>query len=305
MAEPHANILVRLIQHEYKGEIVKSYAHSFVETLQAQGFNVTLCGKGTDTSYETQLLTFEHDFFIDLDCGRDREGNLHFLHEKCPLPAAVIFTDSHGNPTLHKRAAKNYDHVFFAVWDKRQLFENHPSAHWLPNATDTTWFNPSFKTMHPEYDFGFFGSKGGLHRADPLIEICKRRGWTYNVSQICPPWKHMWPATAEAMGKCRFLFNHGQKHDLNLRVFESMAMGIPLISDFDIRSGSDKLFEPWTHYIPYTSYTYDGLEYAMEWAMENELETYTIAEEAHKLVASKHLVHHRVEKVLETIGASR
>jgi hypothetical protein len=294
-----------MLRRTHEDKIVQSYAESFFRELcQIADHEVIHTGpEGVDLD---ALDLKEWDFLIDLDCGRDRRGNLTFVASsdrhasKVPINSAVWFVDSHGHPDLHRRLAPKYDHVFYAVWDKRSLFEKHSSAHFLPNATDDTWFSSHWKGAFPpvekKFDFGFFGSKNGLSRADDMVEICKKHGWTYDVRQVNRQTKHRWPATSEAMEKCRFLFNKGQKHDINLRIFESMAMGIPLICDLDERSGIDRLFKPWVHFIPYTSK--ETLEDVMDICMSG-FDALNIADSAEKEVTEKHLVKHRVEEILE------
>jgi hypothetical protein len=243
------------------------------------------------------------DLLLDIECGRDKEGSLgwHCETEKVPCKSAVYMIDSHGHPTNHKRAARNYDHVFFAVWSKRDLFAKHPSAHWSPNFTDLRWFNgKQYPITGFEYDFGFFGSKGGLDRAKPLIQIANNHSWSHHVGQICPGGKHQWPGTAEAMAACKYLFNKGQKHDgPNLRVMESMLMNRPLISDFDPTSGMNQLFTEGKHYLGYEYFTYEGLEEKMTWCMENPREAKAIAEAAYREVWNNHLVGNRIEQIME------
>jgi spore maturation protein CgeB len=248
---------------------------------------------------------------MELDNGRDGQGRLSFGQQfdrsdiQINIPKVVWFVDSHGQPDLHKSLSTHYDHVFFSVWDKRTLFAGHPSAHWCPNATDPEFFYPIVKG-EPEFDFGFFGSKTGLERSNPMIEICKKRGWTYDVRQVGGGiGKHKWPRTGEAMNNCRTLFNHGQKHDgPNLRVVESMAVGRPLITDIDPRSGMDRLFEPTEHYLGYEAYSYKGLEEKMEFAMAHPGWCISMADNARKLVLAKHLIVHRVEQILEVLNAA-
>jgi hypothetical protein len=242
------------------------------------------------------------DLVLDVDCGRDEKGVLHWMAQEArlPVPSAVMFIDSHGYPSLHHRVGKNYDHVFFAVWDKRDLFAKHPSAHWCPNFTDSNWFDAGGYIEEKVFDFGFFGSKGGLERADRLVNIANNNGWTHDVRQICPGHKHRWPFTGTAMAKCKNLFNKAQKHDgPNLRVMESMAMGRPLICDRDERSGMDKLFTPYEHYVPYEYFKYEGLEDAMEWVMIETKASALMAERAYREVMDHHLVENRVEQILE------
>ena len=279
---------------------VESYARCVHAELEKLGHTV-------DNVYGQEFTNTDYyDVYLELDNGRDATGELgfgkHIDRSDITIPTAVWFIDSHGRPDLHKALAGAYTHVFFAVWDKRDLFTGHPSAHWCPNATDPRFFYPTW--TKPEFDFGFFGSKTGLDRADKMIEICNAHGWTYDVRQIGGgPFKHKWPRTCEAMNNCQTLFNHGQKHDApNLRVLESMAVGRPLISDQEDRSGMDLLFVPGKHYLPYESYTQIGLEAQMVNAMNND---YTeMAEAARKLVLEKHLIKNRVEQMLEVFNAT-
>ena len=287
---------------------VETYARSMIRVLRERGHDVVESPKHPP---KASAVYDSFDLLLDIDCGRDAKGELRWHGEKTKpnVKSAVYYIDSHGNPTMHKRMAKNYDHVFFAVWDKRDLFIKHPSAHWCPNFTDLQWFNGEDYLYPSEddqeaVDFGFFGSKGGLARADKLIEVCNDSGrYTHRVAQICAGGKHRWPHTAQAMANCRYLFNHGQKHDgPNLRVMESMAMLRPLVNDYDIRSGMGKLFTSWEHYVPYQSYTYTGLKEALQFCIDNPKKADDIAYRAFLEVKNKHLVGNRIDQILEVAG---
>lgn len=305
MAISSRNIAINLLKFSYKDQLVQSYAQSVVKEVKALGHEVTEIGPGTEWKHEFDLTGF--DLILDLDCGRNPDTgslNFRFQNSSSPIPSVVWFIDSHGNPSLHHRLARNYDHVFFAVWDKRDLFASHSSAHWCPNATDSTWFNTSYRSPSPCYDFGFFGSKMGLSRASEMKDVCVKNDWSCDVRQISSVNKHRWPYTAQAMGNCKVLFNRGQKHDgPNLRVVESMAMGLPLISDQDPRSGMDKLFTPWEHYYPYKFDTYEGLDHAMKLIKTDHQKALNIGEAAMKEVLEKHLIKHRVQQMLEVAFA--
>lgn len=286
----------------YQSRPVENYSRSMTRALRDLGHDVMEVPRGRLKNEDAYNRV---DLLLDIDCGRDSEGGLgwHCQSKKVPCRSAVLFIDSHGHPTAHKRLAPNYDHVFFAVYAKRDLFAKHPSAHWSPNFTDRQWFDgETYPVSKYAYDFGFFGSKGGLDRAKPLIEIANDQGWTHHVGQICPGGKHQWPNTAVAMAACKNLFNHQQKHDgPNLRVLESMAMKRPLVCDNDPSSGMDRLFTPGVHYIPYESYTYNGLKEAMQFVMNNPKKAETIAELAYERVKKSHLVEHRIEQIMEVV----
>lgn len=293
-------VLVARNHQSIKGEPVETYGASIVRVLRERGHEVVDVPKSHTQNYDGI------DLCLDIDSGRNEKGDLIWQVTDKPLPcrSAVMFIDSHGYPSMHKRLALGYNHVFFAVWSKRDLFTKHPSAHWCPNFTDDKWFDGAgYPMTETPKDFGFFGSKGGLERADPLQIIADRRGWSTEIRQVNANGKHRWPQTAIAMSHCRSLFNKGQKHDgPNLRVMESMLMNRPLISDKDTTSGMDKLFEPWIHYIPYEYFTFEGLEESMRFCMTSQVGAREIAENAYREVKANHLVGNRVDQILEVVS---
>jgi hypothetical protein len=289
------------------GRWVDTYATAVHEELKLRGHNIIPIGEGHDLKTPDDLDTSKLTFHLDLDNGRNSKGELSFFRPdynfRCPT--GVWFIDSHGNPTLHHRAARYYTHVFFAVWAKREIFQNHKSVHWCPNATDSRWFSfKCFPDIEPTFDFGFFGSRGGLDRANPLKNICHDRGWSCDIRQVAKPFRHKFPQTGAAMAACRNLFNHGQKHDPpNLRVMESMLMNRPLLTDTDPRSGISKLFTDGYHYIGYESYTHADLEEKMEWVIDHPEEAKEIAYNGYQEVRDNHTISNRVEQILGVIRA--
>ena len=288
-----------------RGNPIVSYSDSTHRALVDLGHNVTLMGEGhvykTFKDISTSFLD-RQALFIDLDCGRNKEGSLsfHCFEQRAPIPSAVRYIDDHGHATYHKRAARNYDHVFFAVWDKRDIFTNHPSVHWCPNASDAKYFYKDVQsdaTDSRPIDIGFFGSKGGLDRADTLKLIAQRHTWTCDVREIGKE-RTRWPATAEAMARCRVLFNKSQKHDSpNQRVIESMLMERPLVTDRDSRDGMSKLFELGEHYLSYA--TTSELANNIEWCLREPSLASSMARRAYKEAYEKHQVKNRVEQILE------
>jgi len=302
-----ANIILgRKIDYGKRGERIITYADSTEQALKDLGHTVCPVGEGYSSTTLEELpkgVMIHADFFLDLDCGRNKEGNLAFQTEKPSIPSAVRYIDTHGHPSLHKRLAKNYDHVFFAVWDRRDIFTNHPSTHWCPNASDAKYFYKGIRTDQHDsrpFDVGFFGSKGGIDRADILDEICARHAWTKDVREIGKN-RQKWPATSEAMAQCKVMFNCGQKHDgPNQRVIESMLMDRPLISDRDPRDGMKELFEEGTHYLSYSSPS--ELADNLGWCLREPSLAASMAHRAYELAYEKHQVKHRVEQILEVCG---
>jgi len=288
------------------GEI-PTYNLSTYLALVNKGHEVKRIGQGHEINSLSDIPENEikkYDLFLDIDCGRNKNGDHHFQlpSSKCPIPSAIRLVDSHGHPTLHRRTAKLYSHVFFAVWRRRELFVNHPSSHWSPNASDTIWFD-YFQHLdtwrYPKYSFGFFGSAGGLSRADDLVSVCDDNNFhKYDVREIGKSWKRRWPRTAKAMANCRFLFNRGQKHDgPNQRVIESMLMKRPLITDRDKEDGMNILFIEGEHYLGYDNKS--ELANQMQWVKTEPDVASTMASKAYDEVRENHQVQNRVDQILE------
>lgn len=296
---------------------VPCYAASYAREFAYRGHNVVAIGEGHEIKHLDAAPDRDWDLIVEIENGRNAEGQLRFQVPEIDWPAipptAVVLIDSHGHPDLHQAVARSYEHVFFAVWDKRDLYAKHASAHWCPNATDLKWFDRTMKTemdamlrwenITTSFDFGFFGSKMGLERANTLVEICKQRGWKCDVREVVKAHRHRWPSTAMAMAACRFLFNQGQKHDgPNQRVMESMAMCRPLITDLDERDGMSQLFEVGKHFLGYHKGVAGELEEMMGYLYDNPAIGQEMAERAYQEVCEKHLIGDRVDQILGVVG---
>lgn len=301
-------ILSYMRKTDVEGEL-PTYDRSFFNALLDKGHDVMRIGENQEGYKNTNEIPDpefkSYDLFIDLDCGKNIKGDQHFQYVsgRAPIPSAVRFIDTHGHPSLHKRMAGNYDHVFFAVWRKRDAFIKHPSAHWCPNASDDTWFDYDLfpnEWENPKKEIGFFGSKEGLSRANELVDICNNApsNFSHDVREVGKTFKRRWPRTAQQMARCKTLFNKGQKHDgPNQRVIESMLMNRPLITDRDKTDGMSKLFSEGDHYLGYE--TRSQLFDQMRWVKSNEDLAKSMAFRAYHLVKEKHLVRHRVDQVLD------
>lgn len=279
------------------------YAQSYVDAFKDMGHEVFTAGEGHPLTLVDELPAV--DAIVEIENGRSETGELRFqvpLMDRTGVMTAVVLIDSHGHPDHHAAVARAYDHVFFAVWARRDLFTQLPSTHWCPNATDWKWFGKEqFSDIPRVIDFGFFGSRRGLSRADDLVEICKRRGWSYDVREVVKSRRNRWPTTGKAMAACKILYNKSQKHDgPNQRVMESMAVGAPLLNDIDARSGMDQLFDGMVHYVPYDV---SCLEKNMEWLLEHTEDAATIAQAGCEEVRLKHQVSNRAAQVMEVLNA--
>ena len=286
------------------GRLVDCYASSVARELRALGHNLLEVGEGHPISSLEDLDPYSFDFLLEIENGRNDKGDLFFQQGKYMwrIPSAVWLIDSHGQPDLHKAVSKRYSHVFFAVWNRRDLYAEHKSAHWCPNSTDLKWFGyENFKDVSVIHDFGFFGSKTGIDRADGLRDACVKNNWSFDIRQVTKPRRHKWPSCGRAMSGCKILFNKGQKHDgPNQRVLESMAVFRPLLCDRDPKSGLEKLFVEGRHFIGY-NHDESDLEEKCKWIVDNYDKSLAIADEAYFEASTKHTIANRVNQILETL----
>lgn len=287
------------------GKPVECYANSFLRVLQKLKHNVTTVGEGHDRGFLGELNEKNFDLLIEIENGRNSQGELVFQQSLAnwTLPSVVWLIDVHSGSGVYGHVAPNYKHVFFAPWIKRDVFKDHSSAHWLPNTSDTRWFDREhFTEVQCQFEWGFHSSKMGLARADRLVDVCKRRNWSCDVRQVTKAGRQRWPSMGEAMSACANLYNWGQKQDgPNQRVIESMLTGRPLLNDLSALDGMSKLFSEGKHFIGYRR---DGadLEEKMEFIMNNTETCKSIAESAYQEAKSKHLIEHRVASILEVVS---
>lgn len=282
---------------------VECYARSFLRVLQEKGHTVTTVGEGHNVPFLGELSQKDFDLLIEIENGRNRKGELLFQQSKANwiIPSVLWAIDPHGQPGIHQHVAPYYKYVFYAPWIKRDLYTDHQNAYWLPNCTDLKWFNrSSFGHIKPQFDFGFHSSRLGLARASKLIEICKKHGWSYDVREVTKAGRQRWPSYSEALRGCFNGYNFSQRQDFpNQRVFETMAMGVPLLCDIS-SLGDQSIFVPSEDFVGYSRDLSD-LEGKMCWMMENKKQTEVIAERAYLKVKQGHLIEHRVDEMLSKI----
>ena len=103
------------------------------------------------------------------------------------------------------------------------------------------------------------------------------------------------------MACCRVLYNRGQKHDgPNQRVMESMAVGRPLLTDFDALDGmSELLFEPGSDCLFYEDFK--QLEDRLRGLLQNEEVRNLVGQSGRLEVEAKHRIKHRAQQILEVV----
>jgi glycosyltransferase involved in cell wall biosynthesis len=144
---------------------------------------------------------------------------------QCGVPTIGYFIDSHSRIDRHVKQAPLFDHVFVA---QRQYVDCIPGAEWLPVACDPEVHTPTV-VGEPEYDVAFVGNTYGdapayrtrrhiLHELENRYR-CNFQEYVY--------FKDM----ANVYASARVALNISTGGDLNMRVFEAMCAGRPLLTD--------------------------------------------------------------------------
>jgi len=209
-------------------------------------------------------------------------------------PTIAYFIDSHSRLTEHIARAPRFDHVFYAHKQFADAFG--PGAHWLPVACDPDVHTPTHVPNGPEYDVAFVGN---VYGNDPiyaerrrLLNLLRQR---YKCNFVSGAY---FEDMANVYANARVVFNRSAHGDLNMRVFEAMCSGRPLVTDYV--ASIENLFDS-THLVTYHK------ERALLEAIDALLDFPEIAkrvgERGRAEVVANHTYVHRAQQMLAEVGA--
>lgn len=193
--------------------------------------------------------------------------------------------------------ALHYDFVFEAQREYVPYLEATGSRHvfWLPLACNPSVHHPI--EVEKDHDISFVGAtKAMVHgvRAQ-LLEELKQHFNVLHEKDIHGE------KISEIFCRGKIAFNCSAVQDLNMRVFEAMAMGCVLLTNRDSDSnGLLEFFEDGKHLVTYDS-AEDLLNKARKW-LSNDAGRKNISNAAYKEVINKHTYFHRVDTILEILG---
>jgi hypothetical protein len=216
---------------------------------------------------------------------------------KLACPTAYISVD-----TWHESdeftSARSSDFVFVAqrVFEPYMKETGSRNAHWLPLACSPEHHFPV--PMEPEADVVFVGSTKYAANEQRMQRL-SRLDEKFSVVILDGVGG---PVMCGISCRGRLTFNSSIAEDLNMRVFEVLAMGQPLLTNRDAEiNGLLDLFEDGKHLITYTDE--DLVETVRSWLALPE-EYKAIGQAGRTEVLARHTYEHRVLKLLETIALS-
>lgn len=243
------------------------------------------------------------DWFLWVDDGRDDISVLP------PAPWAYYAIDTHLGYSYRRWKASRANLAFVAQKDAVEDFaRDGVKASWLPLACD-----PSVhlcadeflaRGLLPEdvakrYNVAFVG----YVRDDNGVGFNNRVDYLDRLFREIPSFwfaaNRFWEEMALRFVRARVGFNISIKNDLNMRVFEIMSCGVPLLTNRDV-AGIEDLFAEGRHYVGYK-----GPDEMIEQA-RGMLSQSDALDELGKIgmteVRNRHTYRHRMATVLEEIS---
>lgn len=211
-------------------------------------------------------------------------------------PTVYISVDTWHDPREFTHAHQ-YDFVFLAqkAMVKYMRKAGCCRAFWLPLGCD-----PRFHYAvdgEVKFDIGFVGSTHFMVNRQRVarLKILEERfnlGFTFGLGS---------EDMAQAYGQTRLIFNASIAKDVNMRVFEALATGKPLVTNREAEAnGLFDLFEDEKHLITYTD---ENLVDQVQRCLDNPEWATAIGAAGRKEALEKHTYAHRVTQLIDVLRA--
>lgn len=226
------------------------------------------------------------------DFGRPLNPSMRRLS----CPKAYFSIDTWQSPRDYFDA-RHYDFTFAAQREfvPRLKATGARHVHWLPLGCNPAVHYPS--PVAKTCDIAFVGALvAGVHEERRcLLDALQARFKVRAYQRVYGD------AMCRACSRGRFVFNHAAVSDLNMRVFEALAMGAVLLTNRDsARNGLLDLFEDGKHLLVYDHE--EDLVALVERYLADEAGRARIAEAGRAEVLAKHTYAHRVQTMLSIIA---
>ncbi|MCC6796110.1 MAG: glycosyltransferase [Candidatus Hydrogenedentes bacterium] len=231
------------------------------------------------------------DLVVALQSGVPQIENIDWL--TCPTAHLSIDTWHDFAEMIH---ARPYDFVFAAQREFAAHFAaaGCAHAHWLPLACDPDVHRPM--PVEKIHDLAFVGSiERSLHaeRANRISRLAEHFSVLADTALDTT-------SMSRAYSTARLAFNSSVAQDINMRVFESMAIGVPLLTNRNADvNGLFELFRDREHLIAYDDD--DLIDLARKYANDDAARE-KVAASARSEVLANHTYAHRVQQLLAIVG---
>jgi len=252
------------------------------------------------TDIETEFIRTpvkEHpkcDFYLAVDDGRD---DIDWIP---PRPNAFWAVDTHLGPEFRRWKAEQFDRVYVAQQEAAKLWSDLQIS-WLPLGCDPE-YHPSAAELEPlgyatdvVYDCVFVGHINQEQDGNNRLEYLDTLFGHFPNSWFAHGLFHHDMASRYIRG--RIGFNVSIKRDLNMRVFELMSIGVPMLTNNTV-DGIDEVI-PSGLYVGYEN-ARDMVLLAEE-MLANYGEMCEMARKAQQFIRAGHTYGHRVDRILSAL----
>ena len=244
-----------------------------------------------------------YDLNIHVDWGEDGlTGVLPYSPIDTPHPMAYWASDTHINNgkqgdsyPYRLETAKKADFVFCAQKRAVEEMKRDGVANpiWLPHAVEPQAY-PKFDLLTKKYDLCFVGHVNTRNREDALDRMFSTFPNFYYGQQL-------FEAAARKYAESKVCFNISMEDDLIMRVFEVMATGSFLLTNWV--PTIEELFEDGKHLVLYRSL--DEAVDKAKYYLSHDEEREKIAQAGYEHVLKNHTIQHRVNVILTEFFKSR
>jgi len=240
---------------------------------------------------EPGALQSGYDLYLRIDHGDykfDIPENLH--------PAVFWVIDTHLKKPYKKirRQVEHYDIVFCAQKEgaERLRRETKVDCQWFPLACDPEIHKKL--DLPKKYDIGFVGRDAQKFARGKQVELLRKKFPKSFIGQID------FRLMSEIYSASKIGFNSSIANDINMRIFEIMASGCFLLTNYFRNNGFNDLFEDGKHLVTYKNNK--ELLKLSEYYLRNDSEREQIAQEGYNLVIRQHTYYHRVQAMFNYIA---
>lgn len=237
-----------------------------------------------------------YDLNIHVDWGEDGlTGVLPYVPCETPHPMVYWASDTHLGYDYRLEMAKKADLVFCAQKQAVEDMKHDGIANpiWLPHAVEPQAYS-RFDLVSKKYDVCFVGHVNSLNREDALHRLFAEFPSFYYGQQL-------FEKAARKFAESKIVFNIAMKEDLNMRIFEVMATGSFLLTDWV--PTIDELFEDGKHLVLFHSL--DEMVDKARYYLTHDDEREKIAQAGYEEVMKNHTIQHRVSRILEEYMKTR
>jgi len=255
---------------------------------------------------------FDYTFWVDWGEDGLPRDNSWKIPKNCGKTVYVV-SDAHLGPEYRYKKATEMNYVFFNQKRFMPEFSEYILQHkilnkpkywqFLPHAVEPLAY-PHFEIIK-KYDVAFIGhlqdqiNYNGFTRVDMLDRAFKvAPNFFFGTRNISRPGVNMFEDAARKFCMSKIVLNISIKDDLNMRLFESMATGSFLLTNWLPTLGD--LFEDGKHLVTYK--TLDEMEEKIKYYLSHDEEREKIAQAGQKEVLEKHTYSHRIQTIFNVIN---